>query len=171
MAKIAQDPVIRFLSKVLKTEGGCWLWLGGTFKKSGYGRFKHDGKGDYAHRYSYAIHKGAIPPNKVVRHSCDNVLCVNPAHLIAGTHQDNTDDREAHGRTARGLRAGALAHPERLAKGEGHGMSKLTRDQVIMIRRLHDAKARTITELARDCNVNPSTISVIVRRKAWKHIP
>lgn len=34
----------------------------------------------------------------VVRHTCDNPLCVEPSHLIAGTYLDNTNDIRVRGR-------------------------------------------------------------------------
>lgn len=29
----------------------------------------------------------------MVRHSCDNIRCVNPEHLLLGTYQDNANDK------------------------------------------------------------------------------
>jgi hypothetical protein len=36
----------------------------------------------------------STPPSaaEVVRHRCNNRLCINPEHLIAGTHADNLQD-------------------------------------------------------------------------------
>lgn len=82
---------------------GCWLWLG-SIKNSGYGQFgmvsRTTGKPTMvsAHRASYQIIIEDIPPNVVIRHSCDNKLCVNPDHLLCGTQQDNIDDMHARGR-------------------------------------------------------------------------
>jgi hypothetical protein len=78
---------------------GCLLWLGkvGT---DGYGLFKVGGKRRAAHRVSYEIHKGPIPPGLWVLHRCDTPACVNPEHLFLGTHADNMRDMVAKGRMA-----------------------------------------------------------------------
>jgi hypothetical protein len=85
----------RFLSKVdYSNPDGCWIWTGGT-STDGYGRLKVGGIYMRAHRLSYEFFKGPIPEGLMVRHRCpvqDNRLCVNPDHLIVGTHQDNMDD-------------------------------------------------------------------------------
>jgi len=38
------------------------------------------------------------PVGGVVRHSCDEPLCINPSHLLEGTHSDNTQDMLARNR-------------------------------------------------------------------------
>lgn len=49
-------------------------------------------------RLVYFVKKGEIPDNKIVMHTCDNLKCLNPKHLVLGTHGDNTQDMIAKGR-------------------------------------------------------------------------
>jgi len=56
------------------------------------------GKTVRAHRVMYECTKGPIPPGMVVRHTCDNPACINPDHLIIGTHKDNSQDMVKRGR-------------------------------------------------------------------------
>lgn len=81
-------------------EDDCWEWSGNRLPK-GYGVIGKGGKGNgviTAHRLSYTMHKGEIPPSMVVMHSCDNPCCVNPKHLSVGTYSDNNNDSVAKGR-------------------------------------------------------------------------
>src|SRR3954468_18429534 len=81
----ADNSAERFWAKVEKT-AECWNWTGYTLS-SGYGRFRGRRAGNdtaskvLAHRFSYELLIGPIPPGLVLDHLCRNTSCVNPAHL------------------------------------------------------------------------------------------
>lgn len=109
MSIFEKKAIDRFWSKVAKKdEQSCWLWNGSSMGTKSdnvryqYGRFWANGKHYKAHRVSYIISTGVIPKNQVVRHKCDNPLCVNPSHLKLGTKQENDKDRMDRGRTRNG---------------------------------------------------------------------
>lgn len=87
----------RFLSNMPKdcfekeNEDECWEWQGSK-NHQGYGTISLENKHHGAHRMSYIIFNGLIPYNEIIRHTCDNPSCVNPAHLLLGSKQDNSLD-------------------------------------------------------------------------------
>lgn len=90
--------IARFWKYVDKSApDACWEWRGGK-DKNGYGLLGELGRNWRAHRLSYVIHRGDIPPGMYVLHSCDNPPCCNPAHLRLGTQRDNGADMKARGR-------------------------------------------------------------------------
>lgn len=67
---------------------GCWLWLGPL--GDGYGMTWSGTRTTGAHRLSWAIHRGAIPPKMTVDHRvCRVKCCVNPDHLVLCSHAEN----------------------------------------------------------------------------------
>jgi hypothetical protein len=91
----------------IKTSEGCWFYIkngkspypkvhGGTDPITGK-TISHS-----AHRISYEIHKGPIPADMQVCHTCDNHKCWNPEHLWLGTTQENTQDRNVKRRQSCG---------------------------------------------------------------------
>lgn len=67
-----------------RTGDECWPWAG-YIDAGGYGRL---GVG-WAHRLTYELEVGPIPPGWQVDHLCRRRDCVNPAHLEAVTQGEN----------------------------------------------------------------------------------
>lgn len=138
---------------------GCLLWLGyarASTKNYTRGFFNVNGIPQNVNRVAYTLANGEIPQGQCVRHTCDNPLCVNPAHLILGTHDDNMRDMKERNR-----RKNITA-----VKGEKHGMVKLTEELVREIR----VSKETRNQIATRLNVSPSTIKAIRTGNLWKHI-
>lgn len=67
-------------------------------------RVKRNGKFTSIHRWIYSEMYGPVPDHLVVRHKCDNGLCVRPDHLELGTKADNSRDMVERGRNTNGPR-------------------------------------------------------------------
>lgn len=141
----------RFWSKVdIKGPDECWLWQA-EITKNGYGKFTIGHHHIGAHRMAYELEVGIAPPNKIVRHTCDNSSCVNPAHLLLGTSKDNSQDMVKRGRSNRGSK-----HPKAL----------LNEEQVLAIRQLFSG-GKTIHYLSGLYAIKPRTIEAVVYRQNW----
>lgn len=176
------SPEERFWSHVQKTES-CWRWTGTRVK--GYGVIYANGKLVRAHRFSYTLNAGAVPEKLWILHHCDNPLCVRPDHLYAGTHAQNVQDAIARDRLPKGERNGSRLHPERRPRGDKHWThnvdvmptagengwnSKLTDDDVRMIRSLYASGRHSQSQLGVLFGTTQTNIGRIVRRLAWKHV-
>ena len=91
----------RFWRKVDKS-GECWEWTGSRSSEGWHGRMKWRGRMTMTHRIAWEIHFGHIPDGLFVLHACDNPPCVNPAHLMLGTHRANMIDAGRKGRMGSG---------------------------------------------------------------------
>jgi hypothetical protein len=156
----------RFWENVDKGQGpnDCWNW-DGWIDPDGYGRLNNS----MAHRLSYVIAYGPIPAGLCVCHHCDNRRCVRPDHLFIGTNADNVHDAVCKGRMAKGKRHGQFTHPEKMPKGERHGMAKLTAEQVRQIREKHAQGGVTQSQLAKEFGVVHQLISMIVHKQIWRN--
>lgn len=103
----SQEECIKILTNTV-LDAGCLIWMG-CLNSDGYprvGRFDtFSGRitGNVKlHRHLYEhLNNVTLDANTVVRHTCDNTMCLNPDHLITGTASDNARDRHLRNRTAR----------------------------------------------------------------------
>jgi hypothetical protein len=75
------------MAKVRVQSTGCWEWQG-YIQPNGYGYFRHS-ETSWAHRASWLLHHGPIPPGLHIDHLCRNKRCVNPDHLDPVTNSVN----------------------------------------------------------------------------------
>lgn len=162
---------------------GCWSWLG-RLDPDGYGHIMVARINGGAHRASWRIFRGEIPPGLCVCHHCDNRKCVNPDHLFLGTHTENIADRTRKGRSAAGDRNGSRLHPESRPRGDTHSSrtqphlrprgtryrnAKLTEAQVAAIL-AERARGLKLKDLAAEFGVSNTLIWNIVSGRNWKHV-
>lgn len=142
----------RFWSKVQMADG-CWIWTGAK-TTGGYGHISRDGRRQRAHRVSWELHHGAIPPGLQVCHACDNPQCVRPDHLWLGTNSENQIDSSSK---------------RRKCMGERHRSAKLTAEIVRSIRAEVNSGVMQ-RDVAAKHGVDPTAVSQIMRGKTWKHV-
>lgn len=144
-----------FWSKVEKRGSEeCWPWRAAT-TVSGYGQFTLRGTRVRANRVSMELVRGvALTPSEFVCHTCDNPRCVNPAHLVVGTHADNMRDMCSKGRQTHGVR---------------HYRAKLDDAAVREIRRRLLLRHKLV-DIAKDYGVDRMTITLIRNGRNWKHV-
>lgn len=110
---IQQTTAKRFWAKVLKSEDGCWLWMGRRNER-GYGRYTlPSGKTVYAHRFAFEQYFWPLDECECAMHDCDNPPCVRPSHLTPGSRDDNNKDMAEKGR---GRKATGVAQALRVSE-------------------------------------------------------
>lgn len=137
-----------------RADDQCWYWLGRT-RPAGYGVFNvGTGSPIQATQIMLRAYAGEPPfPGAFALHSCDDPLCVNPHHLRWGTARDNSDDREARGRSVK-------------PRGERHGQAKLTEENVRFIRKC----GLSLREMQEIFGVSIRVLSLARAGKTWRHV-
>lgn len=130
----------------------CVLWNKGL-SHNGYGLTSVGNKTYRAHRLAYCRKHNLNHDDirgKVVMHTCDVRNCVNPDHLVLGTHIDNMRDMKLKGRAARGL-----------ANSKGK-LSESDKEFIIKNYTPHRG-AFTTVKLARMFKVNNTSIGKVIK--------
>ena len=130
---------------------GCWECISHSTDKCGYPVCMIKGKWDRIHRHTYRKYFGEIPKGLVIRHTCDNTSCINPEHLIIGSHQDNMNDRFERKRTTFGCK---------------NFHAKLTEEDVLII----SSSIKSKKELMVEYNISYATVYNIINKKSWKYL-
>lgn len=119
-----------------------------------YVRVRYQGRVERLHRVVYSLWNNTkIPEGLLIRHTCDTALCINPKHLILGTHQDNMQDMMDRGRQ-HGL------------SGTMHGAAKLNADQVRAIR----ASKLSRRKLAVIYSISRNAIARVKHNKTYQEV-
>ena len=143
----------------------CWLWcdLNGVVNKSKYGKITVDNKTQYVHRVAFQLWISEIPNGLCVLHKCDTPACLNPAHLHLGTQLENIQDMDSKGRRSCVDRVS----PEKRARGERHGRSKLSWD---LVREIREKASKGISRrlLAEQYDVSIGAITKVVKHQTWR---
>lgn len=77
--------------------GDCLLWSGAK-NSDGYGAMSGNVK---VHRLAAELYYQEDITGRVVMHTCDTPLCINPVHLKLGSPRENALDRYQKGRYSR----------------------------------------------------------------------
>lgn len=141
------------LSKILNRStqvDECLIW-NGCLNSDGYPRMMLKGNSNIkVHRLVHELSSGQDINGLVVRHSCDNPLCINPKHLSSGTPADNMLDRDSRDR---------------------HGASKLSHQKVREIRKMFELNPKLKSPtVAEQFGISPRTVLSIKHRNHWKNV-
>ena len=154
------------MKKILKfdyeiDDNGCWNCKNTSINVWGYPQSTINYVTNYVYRHIFRLEvlkiglKDKLPHGTCIRHICNNKLCINPNHLKLGTQMDNIQDAVLTGV---------------FQKGENNSNSKLTENNVRLIKNCYRLKIKNQRELSEIFDVSQALISDIISGKKWGNI-
>jgi hypothetical protein len=132
----------------------CWPWQGTRFS-TGYGRLNLHGHDYTTSRLIWEVwHEQRMSAERFAAHHCNYPPCNNYAHIYPATVKQNAADA---------VRAGVLQH------GSTHWAHKLIEEDIPEIFALR-AEGFTMSDIAYMKDVSEHCISLVLRRKTWRHV-
>lgn len=114
-----------------------------------------------AHRIIWMVaNRRPIPTGMEVNHLDGDKQNNDPSNLEIVTRQQNVQHAHTH-----------LSPKKKDQRGEKNSAAAVTAEQVVEIRSIWAARAMSQREIAARFGVTQSTISAIVVRKSWAHLP
>jgi DNA-binding transcriptional regulator YiaG len=132
-------------------KNGCFICTSHKPGKRGYPRLHEK----LVFRHVFEEMFEPLEPNQVVRHLCDNKMCINPEHLKKGTQKENISDAIRNGK---------------FPIGSQRNYAKLDELQVYGIKILIEATDLTNAEISHITNIPKSLIKPIRQGRTWKHV-
>jgi hypothetical protein len=143
-------------------EGDCWIWMQGL-NSYGYPQARIDGKGgQMVRRHAYVMSNRWLKGGMKVMASCDNKLCVNPAHLLAVTQSRII--KESY---RRGVRSTAGEYFACLANAKAAGFVRLDFARARVLRERMLAGER-VADISRETGFAQSHLRDIKNGRAWR---
>lgn len=132
--------------------------LKGTIDIGGYHRVNLYGPNDrrlmFVHRLVLESFIGPCPKKMECCHNDGNRTNNCLTNLRWDTRANNVKDRFRHGT---------------IARGNQHGQAKLSEEDIVQIFKLR-TRGYTLLRIAKTYGVDQTNISMILRRKAWRHV-
>jgi len=131
---------------------GCYICTSHWCTSQWYPRLSIKDKTKTIVRFLWENKYGPIPKGLVVRHLCNNPMCINLEHIRVGTQKENIHDQ---------IKVGTFV------RGEKNGHAKLTEKTVRSILANH---IDTNIELAEKYNVSMDLIYQVRKGMIWQHV-
>lgn len=132
-------------------ENGCFICTTHKSGKRGYPRM-HE-KLVFRHVYEQMFEP--LEEGDLIRHLCDNKLCINPEHLRKGTQFENVQDAIRNGKMPKGSKIGTSIYDEL---------------QIYGVKVLIERTDLTNAEIEYITNVSKDTVYEVRRGNQWKHV-